>query len=394
MNRIDQKLSVPFEFPVIFTDRVFDPANRALVDAIDRLQESAMGAPHRAMVFAEETVASHHPGLADKITGYFLAHPRKLALAAPPQIVTGGEAVKNDFSLIGKFAAQMLAAHLSRHAYVVVVGGGAALDAIGLAASLVHRGLRLVRMPTTVLSQCDGGVGVKNGVNFAGQKNALGVFAPPWAVINDFEFLKSLNSRQWLDGIAEAFKVSVIRDKPFFDFLVSNAVKLRERDPAAMRHLVFRCAELHLEHIRSGGDPFEFGRARPLDFGHWSAHKLETMSDFKISHGEAVAIGILLDSLYAVTKGWLTRAEFDAIHSAFGKSGLPLWFDALETPSSVRPPSSALKIFDGIAEFQEHLGGKLCVTYPRGIGARHEVHEIDLPAMASAISQLKSLGLS
>ena len=387
MNRIDQKLSVPFEFPVIFTRDVFAPSNCALLDAIDRRDETAAGAPHRAMVFVEESVERHHAGLTGKVTRYFQARPRQLELAAPPQIVVGGEAIKNDFSLVEKFAAQMLAAHLSRHAYVIIVGGGATLDAIGFAAALVHRGLRQVRVPTTVLSQNDGGVGVKNGVNFASQKNALGVFAPPWAVINDFDFLASLGERQWLDGIAEAFKVAIIRDKPFFDFLVSNSVKLRGRDPAAMQHLIFRCAELHLEHIRVNGDPFEFGHARPLDLGHWSAHKLETLSGFAISHGEAVAIGILLDSLYAVGKGWLGRAEFDAIHAAFREAGLPPWLDELETAGN----TAGLKIFDGIAEFQEHLGGKLCVTFPLGIGRRHEVHEIDMPAMRAAIAGLKAL---
>jgi 3-dehydroquinate synthase len=341
------------------------------------------------MVFVDENVARLHAGLVEKIARYLDAHARQIAPAAPPRIVPGGEGMKNDFALVEKLCSQMLAAHLSRHAFVVIVGGGATLDAVGFAASLVHRGLRQVRVPTTALSQNDGGVGVKNGINFAGQKNALGVFAPPWAVINDFDFLASLDQRRWLDGVAEAFKVSIIRDKPFFDFLVSNTVKLRRRDPDAARRLVYRCAELHLEHIRTNGDPFEFGHARPLDFGHWSAHKIETMSGFAISHGEAVAAGILLDSLYAVGKGWLPRAGFDAIHAAFRDVGLPLWLDALETPDS-----SGLKIFSGLAEFQEHLGGKLCITFPLGIGSRHEVHDIDLAAMRAAIAELKSLAVS
>jgi len=381
MNRIDQKLAVPFEFPVVFTNHIFDASNPVLEEAIDRLHEETL---HRAMVFVDDQVSGKHPRLIDGITAYFDARSRKLSLAAPPQTLPGGETIKNDFTIVEKLVNTMLAMRLSRHACVVVVGGGAVLDAVGFAASLVHRGLRLIRVPTTVLSQNDGGVGVKNGINFAGQKNALGVFAPPFAVINDFEFLKSLDDRQWHEGIAEAFKVSIIRDRPFFDFLTQNATKLHQRDSAAMEHLVFRCAELHLDHIRTSGDPFEFGHARPLDFGHWSAHKLEIMSGFKISHGEAVAVGVLLDSLYAVSKGWLTHPEFDAIRTAFKQSGLPVWLDALQTPDG----NGSLKIFEGIAEFQEHLGGKLCVTFPNGIGNRREVHEIDLKAMAQAIRKL------
>ena len=384
MNRIDQKLSVPFEFPVIFTKDIFDPKNTVLVDAINRPPEDA---PHRAMVFVEETILRRHPGFSEKMTAWFFAHSREIKLAALPQILAGGEEIKNDFALTKTLATRMLAAHLSRHSYVIIIGGGAMLDAVGFAASLVHRGLRQVRIPTTVLSQNDGGVGVKNGINFAGQKNALGTFAPPFAVINDSEFLTTLEDRQWLDGVAEAFKVSIIRDRSFFDSLVQNAAKLRQRDPAAMERLIYRCAKLHLEHISTGGDPFEFGHARPLDFGHWSAHKLETMSGFKISHGEAVAVGILLDSLYSVGKEWLTQGEFDAIRAAFLAAGLPVWLDELETPGG----AAGLKVFDGITEFQEHLGGKLCVTFPQGIGARHEVHEIDLAAMETAIAALKKL---
>ena len=384
MKRIDQKLAVSFEFPVIFTHHIFDPSNASMADAIDRLREETV---HRVMVFVDGNVAQGRPELIGAITAYFQAHAQGLELVMPPQTVPGGEVLKNDFSIVEKLTNLMLAARLSRHACVVVVGGGAVLDAVGFAASLVHRGLRLIRVPTTVLSQNDGGVGVKNGINFAGQKNALGVFAPPFAVINDFEFLTTLDDRQWHEGIAEAFKVSIIRDRPFFDFLVENAEKLHRRDGVAMQHLVFRCAELHLDHIRTGGDPFEYGHARPLDFGHWSAHKLETMSGFKISHGEAVAVGVLLDSLYAVSKGWLTREEFARIHSAFKQSGLPIWRDELERADDLGQP----KVFEGITEFQEHLGGKLCITFPRSIGNRHEVHEIDLAAMADAIRELKTL---
>jgi 3-dehydroquinate synthase len=384
MKRIDQKLSVSFDFPVIFTRGVFGTSNTALLDAIDRLGEEG---PHSTVVFVDEGLAGRHPQLTEEITRYFASHPERLVLALPPQIVPGGEAIKNDFALAEKLARLMLDTRLSRHSFVIAIGGGAVLDGVGFAASLVHRGLRLVRLPTTVLSQNDGGVGVKNGINFAGQKNALGVFAPPFAVINDLEFLNSLDDRQWHEGIAEAFKVSIIRDKPFFDFLVENAGKLHRRDPDAMEYLVFRCAELHLDHIRTGGDPFEFGTARPLDFGHWSAHKLETMSNFRISHGEAVAVGVLLDSLYAVSKCWLTQDDFNCIRESFEKSGLPLWLDELEIPDE----KGDLKIFEGIAEFQEHLGGKLCVTFPAGIGNRHEVHEIDMAAMANAIGELKKL---
>lgn len=375
---IRQQFQVPFEFPVVFTDHVFAPENRVLVETLDRLAEKRR---HRVVIYLDENVAQKHTGLLARIERYFAAHCKVLELAAPVQIVGGGENAKNGLESAFARVGEMLGWHLDRHALVLIIGGGAVLDAIGFAASLVHRGLRIVRLPTTVLAQNDAGVGVKTGLNFHGSKNALGTFAPPFAIVNDFQFLLSLSAQEWRSGAAEAFKVAIIRDRAFFTELAASAEKLRNRDEATMRKLVFRCAELHLAHIRTSGDPFELGRARPLDFGHWSAHKLETLSGFAISHGDAVATGILLDSCYAARRGWLNENELAEIHQSLATAGFPLWFEELEDP----------QLFEGLREFQEHLGGELCVTFPNGLGARQEVHEIDLAVMQEALTDFKNL---
>jgi 3-dehydroquinate synthase len=292
--------------------------------------------------------------------------------------------------LIESFMALLLQHRMDRQSFVIIVGGGAVLDAVGLAAALVHRGLRQVRIPTTVLGQNDAGVGLKNGINFLGGKNAIGTFAPPFAVLNDFDFLLTLPVRDWLCGVAEAFKVSIIRDRNFFRWLCTNAERFPARDFEAMKRLVVRCAEMHLDHIASNGDPFEYGRARPLDFGHWSAHKLEVMSGFRISHGEAVAIGVLLDSIYARMQGWIDAGEFDDIRRGLQRSGFRLWFEEFEQ----RDGRGDRLIFQGLRDFQEHLGGELTVTFPREIGFRHEVHEIDLAKMECALQELKRLAVA
>jgi 3-dehydroquinate synthase len=381
---VRQQINVAWEFPVVFTHDVFSPGNPVIVDTLNRLGENRR---HRAIVFIDAFVSKTHPDLASKVTAYFDAHSEKIGLLTEPQIVPGGEAVKNDFTLVEGFMRLMLERHLDRQSFVIIVGGGAVMDAVGLAAALVHRGVRQVRVPTTVLGQNDAGVGVKNGVNFSGGKNAIGTFAPPFAVLNDFDFLLTLPDRDWLCGVAEAFKVSIIRDRAFFDELLANAPRYPARDFAAMQALVTRCAEIHLEHIRSNGDPFEYGRARPLDFGHWSAHKLELLSDFRISHGEAVATGVLLDSLYAHRMGWLTVEELGLIREGFARSGFQLWFPEFDA----RDAAGQRVIFGGLRDFQEHLGGELTVTFPRGLGARHEVHEIDLAMMEQAIQELRAL---
>jgi 3-dehydroquinate synthase len=378
---VNQQITVDWSFPVVFTHGIFDPANPVLVETLNRLGEDRL---HRAMIFIDSHVASALPALAAQAEDYFEAHSQRLALAAAPFIVPGGEAVKNDFTLVEGFMRRMLDAHLDRQSFVIIAGGGAVMDAVGLAAALVHRGLRQIRLPTTVLGQNDAGVGVKNGVNFLGGKNAIGTFAPPFAVLNDFDFLLTLPDRDWLCGVAEAFKVSIIRDRVFFRELFEEAEKYPARDFAAMQALVIRCAEIHLEHIRTNGDPFEYGRARPLDFGHWSAHKLEIMSGFKISHGEAVATGVLLDSIYAEKKGWISPAELAQIRDGLLRSGFRLWFEELDQ----READGSRTVFGGLRDFQEHLGGELTVTFPNGIGARHEVHEIDLALMEGAVNEL------
>ena len=253
--------------------------------------------------------------------------------------------------------------------------------------TLFHRGLRLVRVPTTVLAQNDVGVGVKNAMNFDDGKNLIGTFSPPFAVLNDFNFLRTLPDDVWIAGISEAFKVAIIQDAEFFKDLCRDAVKLRARDEAAMESLIRRCAKLHLEHIRTSGDPFEYGRARPLDFGHWSAHKLESMSGYRIDHGHAVAIGIALDSSYAARKKWISEKEFHTICGGLSDSGFALWDDLLER----RMKSGKLEILEGLKSFQEHLGGELYITFPKGIGRKFEVQEVDAALVEKSIGQLKSM---
>jgi 3-dehydroquinate synthase len=230
-----------------------------------------------------------------------------------------------------------------------------------------------------VLAQNDAGVGVKNAINLHGGKNTIGTFAPPFAVVNDYDFLDTLPARDWTAGISEAFKVAVIKDAAFFRDLCVLAPRLRARDRAAMEELVRRCALLHLQHIATSGDPFELGAARPLDFGHWSAHKLEGMTGYAVAHGEAVAIGLALDAGYARRMGWLSDAEADALLRGLSESGYTLWHPALNR----RLGDGRLEILGGLDDFREHLGGELCVTMPRGIGAKFEVHEMD-PALVEA----------
>ena len=379
MSVIERSIHVGWSLRVFFTEDVFSPGNPVLRDAL------ADAGPRKALVVLEDSLAQALPGLEHQIENYFSVHAEPVRLVRPPLFFCGGERAKNSPSLVTDLHAQIQRHHLDRHSYLIAVGGGALLDVAGFAAATAHRGVRLVRVPTTTLSQADSGVGVKNGLNAFGQKNFIGTFTPPFAVFNDFNLLATLAPRDKRSGYVEAVKVACIRDAKFFDELERNAEKLAVFEPEAMKQLIRRCAELHLDHIASGGDPFENGSARPLDFGHWSAHKLEQMSAYKVSHGAAVAIGIALDSWYAKEKGWIAPAEFDAIHAGLSRAGFTLWNDQL----AQRGTNGNLELLNGLRDFQEHLGGELCVTMPRGLGAKFEVHEMDHTLIEGAIAELK-----
>ncbi len=377
-----QRFSVRYEYPVHFSRGVLDVDNDLLQRTIDRLKE---GRRHRVQVFVDSGVVAARPGIMNAVRRYFEARPDTLALACAPEIVPGGELSKNDPRAAESVMKRIAARHLCRQSFVVAIGGGSALDVVGLAAALVHRGVRLVRIPTTVLAQNDSAVGVKNGIDACGVKNFAGTFAPPFAVLIDFDFLDTLEDKYWTGGVAEAYKIAIIKDLPFFEYLASHAQAIRARDLSVMEKVIRRSAIMHLEHISSAGDPFEFGTARPLDFGHWSAHRLEIMSDYGIGHGQAVSIGIALDSCYACRAGLLSDKALAAVLAGLKSSGLPIWSDLLERETA----AGTLEVIQGLFDFQEHLGGELRVTLPDGIGAKIEVNSMDTDVIHDAILFLK-----
>ena len=383
VSTYQQQLAVPFSYPVHFAKDVFAATNPLLADTLDRLGERRR---HRAAVYVDSGVAEAHPRLIAQIQEYFHDRPDKIELAASPTIIPGGRAAKTGWNHVREIMWTLGNLHLDRQSFVIAIGGGGVLDMVGFGTSIVHRGLRLVRLPSTVLAQNDAGVGVKNGMDEHGMKNFVGTFAPPFAVINDFTFLPTLRPLDWLGGVAEAFKVAIIKDRDFFDFLCAHAVEIRNRDLPVMEHVVRRAAELHLQHIAAGGDPFEFGSARPLDFGHWAGHKLESMSNFAMGHGEAVAYGIAMDTVYAARLGMLTAQVCERVIAALAACGL-----GVSTPlSAQRDAAGELTVLGGLEDFREHLGGVLTVTLPAGLGSRQDVHHMNPDTVAAAIEYLRT----
>lgn len=379
--RLDHCFSVEHRQRVIFTRDAFATDNPILAEL---LTADDRGGPGRLLVTMDEGVAAAYPALPARIEAYFRRSPTFCDLVSAPVVLPRGEAAKLGWTQVHHVHRLIQQHRICRHSHVLAIGGGAHLDVVGFAAATAHRGVRHIRMPSTVLAQADSGVGVKNGVNAFGQKNFVGTFAPPAAVVNDFQLLQALPAKEQRAGFAEAVKVALIRSRDFFEELEREAGDLAAFESEAVERLILRCARLHLEHIATAGDPFELGSARPLDFGHWAAHKLELLSDHRLGHGEAVAIGVALDTLYSVRARMLPAAAGERVLRLLGRLGFLLWAPEL----GMAEADGTFSVLNGLNEFREHLGGRLTVTLLADLGRGIEVHEMDPALIREAIGDL------
>ena len=378
-NAIDIDFAVPQSQRQRFTKNVFEQDKSALLDLL-----VPSGAPQcKVQVWVDSNVANASPGKVKQLEE-MLEDAEHVDLTLPAQQMMGGEACKLDPAQVERLLKSFNDANLDRRSYVIVIGGGAVLDVVGFAAATAHRGIRLIRLPSTTLGQSDSGVGVKNAVNYFDKKNWLGSFATPWAVINDASLLDGLPDSDFASGFSEAVKVTLLKSEAGFDQLCKDAKAIAAREPEAVERALRVSVLLHLLHITHGGDPFEVREARPLDFGHWSAHKLEALTQYELRHGDAVAIGVAIDCLYSVKAYGLSEARAYDVLECLQNLGLPLYHPVLDDPQP---------IFDGLEEFRQHLGGRLTVTMLRDVGDPVDVHEIDKELVAEAINSLRDFTL-
>ncbi len=373
-NQFDIEFSVPCVHRLRFTTDCFGsdwPVVQSLFESLD--------GPARIQVWLDEGLEEWDQSLPERIRQCLEWNPTERTLVSPIHLISGGEAIKNDPATVDRVLTEIDRDNLDRRSYLLVIGGGAVLDAVGFAAAIAHRGIRLIRIPTTTLAQADSGVGVKNAVNAFGKKNWKGSFAIPWAVINDERLLHGLSDRDFRCGFSEAVKVSLLKSPSAFQFLAEHATKISNREMRSAIQAIRSSVLMHLEHITKGGDPFEAREARPLDFGHWSAHKLEALSGYALRHGEAVSIGVALDTAYSTLKFGLPQEILSKTLDTLANLQLPVFDPWLERPS----------IFHGLEEFRQHLGGRLTLTMLSDIGSPIEVHEVDYHAMNRAVGIVK-----
>ncbi len=375
-DAIDIDFAVPQSQRMRFTDNVFEQDQQVLLDLL-----KPSGSPQcKVQLWVDSNVANAAPEKIAKLEK-LLDQAADVELTLPAQHMKGGESCKLDPTQVERLLKSFNDANLDRRSYVICIGGGAVLDVVGFAAATAHRGIRLIRLPSTTLSQDDSGVGVKNAVNYFDKKNWLGSFATPYAVINDMSLLDALPDHDFLSGFSEAVKVTLLKSAPAFEQLCRDAKSIAAREPEPVARAIRISVLLHLMHITHGGDPFEAREARPLDFGHWSAHKLEALTEYGLRHGDAVAIGVAIDCLYSVHAHGLPEARAHQVLRCMEDLQLPLYHPVLDDPTP---------IFDGLEEFRQHLGGRLTVTMLREAGDPVDVNEIDEGLVARAIDELRA----
>lgn len=377
LPNISRSFNVKFDYTLYFTENLFSLKNSLFFDIMNSYDKKNK---IKTLFVIDNGVYNSHDKIKYEIKNYCSKFSNKIELKKI-LIFNGGEIEKNNKNNLEKILKSINDENICRHSFIIVIGGGAIIDMVGYASTIAHRGVKLIRIPTTVLAQNDAAVGVKNSINEFGKKNFLGTFSPPHAIINDFNFLKTLDQRDWISGIAEAIKVALIKDSIFFDFIEKNSKLLAERNKNKMSYLIYKCAEIHMNHITNGGDPFENGSSRPLDFGHWAAHKLEHLTNYKLRHGEAVAIGMALDITYSNMIGLLNQKDLTRILNVLEAIGFRI---KIPIQTNVQIDN----LLDGIQEFREHLGGKLTITLIKNIGTKIDVNKIDLKIMRKAITKL------
>ena len=377
-NQLNVSFNAHFVHRVRFTENLLGNEQDILADLIEGSGEQKP----RVQFWLDQHVAEANPQFVQKLRDFSDSFADRFLRIGNVQIVPGGETIKNDIHVLERMLKVFHVSDLDRRSYVIVIGGGAVLDAVGFAAGIAHRGIRLIRIPSTTLAQADSGMGVKNAVNLFGKKNWIGSFVVPWAVVNDEALLATLSNRDYICGFAEAVKVALLKDAQLFERLEREALKIKERTSTESQNILRSAAMLHLRHITEGGDPFEMLEARPLDFGHWSAHKLEAMCKFSIRHGEAVACGLAIDTIYSSLKHGLPATVADRVIQLLTNIGFGLdYLDQVDRHM----------LLAGLEEFRQHLGGRLTVTMLEGIGAPKDVHQIDREAMMTAIDKVYSI---
>ncbi len=383
LTQIPQNFKIQYNFKILFTKNLFYLKNKILYYYIFKKKVEKN---KKIIIFIDKNIVKSNKEIIKKIKTYFMFYKKSIKLKINIIIIKGGEDIKNKKKKIENVYKQINTHTICRHSYIIAIGGGAILDTIGFIAATTHRGINLIRIPTTTLAQNDSGVGVKNGINYFKKKNFIGTFTTPCVVINDYTYLKTLENKDLIGGLSEAIKVSLIKNKHFFNYINKSIKNILNKNIRNITNINYFCAYLHSHHIGKNNDPFEKFSSRPLDFGHWAAHKIEIMTKNKLTHGQAVAIGIAIDCTYSFLINILDKNNWKKIIETI----LSLKFNIYNKSLNIIKNTNNSFIL-GLSEFKEHLGGQLTISLLRTIGKEIIVNNINIKKLFKAIKILKKI---
>ena len=283
-----------------------------------------------------------------------------------------GESTKS-FINLEKIIDQLLESKVDRDSVLIALGGGVIGDLAGFAGAVTLRGIKVIQVPTTLLSQVDSSVGGKTGVNVRQGKNLVGSFHQPSLVAIDTQVLQTLPSRQLFAGYAEVLKYGLIKDRSFFDWLELNGKKVLEGDKLAQQFAIFTSCRIKAEIVEA--DEKEKNLRAILNFGHTFGHALEAEAgyDGNLLHGEAVSIGMVLAIELSKSLGYLSGQDAGRAVEYIRNIGLPTNINSIEGSTSWHP--------DGIIQHMQHdkkvSNGQLRFVLIKGIGEAYLTADVE-----------------
>jgi 3-dehydroquinate synthase len=295
-----------------------------------------------------------------------------------PLLMADGEKAKH-LATVARLYEGMAKRRLDRSAVVIALGGGVVGDAAGFAAATYLRGLRLVQVPTTLLSQVDSAIGGKTGVNLAAGKNLVGAFHPPSLVVCDPDVLGTLPRREFRAGLYEAVKYGVIASRPLFDHIATSLPAIFKRDADVVTPLVADCCRIKADVVMA--DEYEQGPRRVLNFGHTVGHALESISRYgRFLHGEAVGYGMLAAAALSAKRGIFPAEDLEALKAVIGHMG----------PLPATTDLKASDALDAMLSDKKVSRGTLHFVLPVRIGATTIVSDVTQKELRAA---LKTIGV-
>ena len=292
-------------------------------------------------------------------------------------LVPEGEEQKS-LETAGRLYHELTNCYAERTTPILALGGGVIGDLAGFVAATYLRGVPLIQLPTTLLAQVDSSIGGKVAVDHGQLKNKIGAFYQPRLVISDIDTLKTLPINELANGLAEVIKSAAIRDKKFFAFLETNLDRIKSLDESALEETVFQTARIKAEVVAK--DERDMGLRNILNYGHTIGHAIETISDFKVEHGKAIAIGMLAAARISNKMSILDKNDLGRLKGIIEKAGLPTEMPGLEIE----------KIIQAMKHDKKVLRGKIRFVLLKSIGSAFITDEVDVSLVEKVLVNEKT----